>query len=58
MVKQILDKYGHIDVLINNAGISQYKLFTDISDDDWKEVMDTNLNANFIVTRSSKKYDT
>ena len=51
MVKQILDKYGHIDVLINNAGISQYKLFTDISDDDWKEVMDTNLNANFIVTQ-------
>ena len=35
MIKQTIDKYGHIDVLINNAGISQYKLFTDITDSDW-----------------------
>lgn len=55
MVKQTLDKYGHIDVLINNAGISQYKLFTDITDNDWAEIMNTNLNANFIVTQEVVK---
>ncbi len=51
MVKQIIDKYGRIDVLINNAGISQYKLFTDITDDEWEEVMNVNLKSNFIVTQ-------
>ncbi len=55
MIKQILDNYGHIDVLINNAGISQYKLFTDITDNDWEEIMNTNLNANFIVTQEVVK---
>ena len=55
MIKQTIDKYGHIDVLINNAGISQYKLFTDITDSDWAEIMNTNLNSNFIVTQEVVK---
>ena len=55
MIKQTIDKYGHIDVLINNAGISQYKLFTDITDSDWAEIMNTNLNSNFIVTQEEVK---
>lgn len=55
MIKQTIDKYGHIDVLINNAGISQYKLFTDITDRDWAEIMNTNLNSNFIVTQEVVK---
>lgn len=55
MIKQILNKYGHIDILINNAGISQYKLFTDITDNDWEEIMNINLNANFIVTQEVVK---
>ena len=52
MIKQTIDKY---DVLINNAGISQYKLFTDITDSDWAEIMNTNLNSNFIVTQEVVK---
>lgn len=55
MIKQTIDKYGHIDVLINNAGISQYKLFTDITDSDWAEIINTNLNSNFIVTQEVVK---
>ena len=55
MIKQTIDKYGHIDVLINNAGISQYKLFTDITDSDWAEIMNTNLSSNFIVTQEVVK---
>ena len=51
MIACIISKYGKIDVLINNAGISQYKLFTDITDDDWENIMSINLKANFIVTQ-------
>ena len=55
MVEKIISKYGKIDVLINNAGISQYKLFTDISDDEWDNIMNINLKSNFIVTQEVVK---
>ncbi len=51
MVKYVLDKYGKIDILINNAGISQIKLFTDITDEDWENMIRTNLSSVFYVTR-------
>lgn len=51
MVKSVLDKYGKIDVLINNAGISQIRLFTDITDEDWENMINTNLNSVFYITR-------
>ncbi len=44
-------KLGEIDVLINNAGISQIKLFSDITDNDWKTLIDTNLSSAFYITR-------
>lgn len=47
MIEYILGKYKRIDVLINNAGISEFKLFTDISVADWNNIMDTNLNGMF-----------
>ena len=55
MVSTIIEKYGKIDVLINNAGISQYKLFTDISDEDWDIVMNNNLKSVFITTQEVLK---
>lgn len=51
MVKYVLDKYGKIDILINNAGISQTKIFTDITDEDWENVINTNLSSVFYTTR-------
>ena len=47
----VLKKYGKIDVLINNAGISQTKLFTDITDEDWNKMINTNLYSAFKLTQ-------
>jgi len=50
MVKQIADEFGHLDVLVNNAGITRDKLLTRMTDEDWLEVIGTNLNAVFFCT--------
>lgn len=47
-----LEALGGIDVLINNAGISQIKLFSDITDEDWDKMIDTNLSSAFYLTRA------
>lgn len=46
---------GGVDVLCNNAGISQIKLFTELSDEDWKTMLATNLDSAFYVTREIAK---
>lgn len=51
LVKFTLEKFKNIDVLINNAGISQTKLFTDITDEDWDKMMQINLNSVFYCTQ-------
>ncbi|MBE7019268.1 MAG: glucose 1-dehydrogenase [Ruminococcaceae bacterium] len=52
MIEDITKKYGKIDVLVNNAGIAQQKLFTDITEADWDTMMDTNLKSMFLVTKA------
>ena len=59
-VKKLIDfcieKYNKIDVLINNAGISQTKLFTDITDEDWNNMLQTNLTSAFYTCQETLKY--
>lgn len=51
LVKFVIDKFDRIDVLVNNAGISQFKVFTDITDTDWDEMIRNNLSSVFYMTR-------
>ena len=56
MINKIIEKYGRIDVLINNAGISQEKLFLDLSDEDWKNIMEVNLDSVYYCTKMVLPY--
>ena len=55
LVQYTLEKYKKIDVLINNAGISQSKLFTEITNEDWNYMINNNLNSVFYCTREAVK---
>ena len=43
--------FGHVDILINNAGISHFSLIQDIDFDTWKNVINTNLNSVFLNSK-------
>lgn len=49
--KEVVDRFGPVDVLVNNAGITRDGLFRKMSRDDWHAVIDTNLNSLFNVTK-------
>ena len=51
MVDYIIEKYGKIDILINNAGIDQEKMFQDITDEDWDNIVKVNLYSAFCTTQ-------
>ncbi|QJA08452.1 SDR family oxidoreductase [Romboutsia sp. CE17] len=56
LVNYCIGQFEKIDVLINNAGISKNNLFTDISYEEWHEVMNVNLNSVFYVTKKALQY--
>lgn len=51
MVDYALDRYGKIDILINNAGISEWRIFTETTDEDWNRMMNNNLYSAFCMTQ-------
>ena len=56
LVDTVVERYGRIDVLVNNAGITRDGLLVRMSDDDWNAVIETNLTGVFSVTRAAAKH--
>ena len=56
MVEDVGEKHGRIDVLVNNAGINRDTLLLRMDDQQFDEVINTNLKSVFVATRSAARY--
>ncbi len=56
LVKQTADTFGTVDVLVNNAGITRDGLLMRMKDEDFADVIDTNLSGAFYMLRAVSKY--
>ena len=52
MAAEISATFGDVSVVVNNAGIAQQKLFTDLSNEDWRQMMSVHVDGAFYVSRA------
>jgi NAD(P)-dependent dehydrogenase (short-subunit alcohol dehydrogenase family) len=52
MVRKTIEKFGKIDILINNAAILQRKPFLEITEKDWNKILDINLKGQFLCSQA------
>ncbi|WP_026571894.1 glucose 1-dehydrogenase [Sediminibacillus sp. JSM 1682029] len=55
LVKQTVDTFGNIDILINNAGVSRFTNVYDVTVEEWDDVINTNLRGSFLCARQAAK---
>lgn len=55
LVQAALDRYGRLDILVNNAGITRDNLLLRMKEQDWDEVLATNLRGVFLLTRAAAR---
>ncbi len=56
MFESIENRFGGVDILINNAGIAQQKLFTDITEQDWDRMFGVNIKGMYLCCRQALPY--
>jgi 3-oxoacyl-[acyl-carrier protein] reductase len=52
MVKSVIDEFGSLDVLVNNAGITRDNLLMRMKEEEWDAVINTNLKGVFLTTKA------
>ena len=55
LVQSIVQQYGPVEILVNNAGINQKKIFTEVTDEDFARILQTNVSAVFSLSREVVK---
>lgn len=55
MVNAAVNKWGSADVLVNNAGIVQFKPFVDLTEEEWDRTLDINLKGQFLCAQAAAK---
>jgi glucose 1-dehydrogenase len=55
MIAQIVEKFGRIDICVNNAGIEIKRPFLEVSDDEWNKVIAVNLYGSFVVSQAAAR---
>jgi len=55
LVSSIAEEFGPVDILVNNAGINQKKPFTEVTDEDFQRIIQTNLTSVFVLSREVAK---
>lgn len=55
LVDEAMNRFGRIDVLVNNAGITRDNLLLRMKDEEWEKVLDTNLTGAFYMLRAASK---
>jgi 3-oxoacyl-[acyl-carrier protein] reductase len=55
LVSQVVNRFGRLDVLVNNAGIFPSSVLLEMDPDDWKKMISTNLHSVFLCTQAAGK---
>lgn len=55
MIKKTIERWGKIDILINNAGICQFKPFLEITEEEWDRTLNINLKGYFLCAQAAAK---
>lgn len=56
LIESAVETYGQLDILVNNAGITRDRSFKKLTEDDWREVIDVNLNSVYHTTSTALPY--
>jgi NAD(P)-dependent dehydrogenase (short-subunit alcohol dehydrogenase family) len=56
MMQAAVERFGRLDVLVNNAGVQTWKPLLDVTEDEWDLVIDTNLKGCFLCTQAAARH--